>query len=135
MKKTPTACSSKPIKHYRLSLEKNYAIVMKSMLPDSSRPSTIQLGKDYGVRKQAISYILKQKDKVIAAYEKGSTTKRKILKGPRKYQEIEIRLLDWFGNLRADAKEITGNILLTGAKIVAKRMGFDENDINKSWIQ
>ena len=43
-------------------------------------------------RKQATSYILKHKDKVIAAYEKGSTTKRKTLKGPQKYQEIEIPL-------------------------------------------
>ena len=37
---------------------KEYAIVMKSMLPDSTRQSTLQLGKEYASRNPAISYIL-----------------------------------------------------------------------------
>ena len=51
------------------------------------------------------------------------------------YKNIEVHLLDWLTYLRAPDKEVTGGILLSGARIVAKRLGIEEKYINESWVQ
>ena len=125
----------KALPRRRLTLDEKNSIILKYNRRAGVHKSTLQLAKEFGVNKQAISYILKHKEKFQNASSGGQLGKRKSIKGALNFPEIDEPLLEWFRNLRAADKEVTGSILLAGAKKIAMKLSLEGDSISDSWIQ
>ena len=65
----------------------------------------------------------------------GPPAKRYNIRAPTKNSEIEQPLLEWFYALRTENKKVNGQIILQGAKKIAKKLGADADALNESWLQ
>ena len=101
--------------HKRLTLTQKHDIVPR--LQEGNSPTNI--AKDYGVKKQAISYIRTQSDNIIL--EGNVSKKAKFPMTAENYVEADQILNTWFLNMRAENKEINSCSLLASFKKIEQR--------------
>ena len=118
-------------KQKRLSISQKCSIVAEL----EKGTSQAEASRNFGVSKPAIKYIWDNREKFKGAVDSGLPNKRSNMKGPEKCKGLDSPLLEWFSNLRAAGKEVTGNMLLINAKNMATRLGFDTDTVNESWLQ
>ena len=118
-------------KQKRLSISQKCSIVAEL----EKGTSQAEASRNFGVSKPAIKYIWDNREKFKGAVDSGLPNKRSNMKGPEKCKGLDSPLLEWFSNLRAAGKEVTGNMLLINAKNMATRLGFGTDTVNESWLQ
>lgn len=91
-------------------------------------------GIPFGITENSVKTILKNREKILSAYEKWARHTKKVRSAER--EDVDACLLKWFTIQRGAGVPITGHILLEKANQLAKISKPSENFVcNEGWIQ
>ena len=101
------------IRQKRLTLTERHEIVLRL---DKGHPLTA-IAKDYGVKKQAVSYIKGQEDKIKKAANYCKVPRSsKSLKTSQTFCVADDLMFTWFSNMRSQKQLINGSLMLATFK-------------------
>ena len=92
-----------------------------------------EIGKNFGIKKNTVCDILKNKEKWLNVELNGSNTTKQKEKSP-KFPELEEALAIWISNALSANKTITGEIIITKATDFAKLMNIEGFTGSSGWL-
>ena len=114
-----TCIMSKPSIQKRLYLGQKHGIVLR--LANGGQQADI--GRDYGVKKQAIGNLKENSEAMKAAALSNFKKNAKSLKTAEQCKKADELLFTWFTNMRSQKKNINGRLLLKSFKKILRHSG------------
>ena len=114
---------------------KRLTITQRREIINELKKSSTQadVARRYNVSKTAVKKIWDKREQYQTMGTDTTHSKCKSLRGLDKNKNVDRPLLEWFYNLRAAEKEVTGNMILSCAKQISDKVGAEV--VDESWVQ
>ena len=123
------------LKQKSLSLKDKVQILKAVDSRSGQRGSKGQIAKEFGIANSTLSTIIKDKEKILNAFDEAAFEPQRKRLRTVVYDDVEEALLVWFKSVRGKNVPVTGAVLQTKASELAKELGHDNFCCSSGWLQ
>ena len=121
-------------KQKSLSLKERFTIIKEVDKRSGRHGAKTEVAKQFGIANSTLSTILKDRQKIISAFEESSFQPERKRMRLALYDEVEEGLLIWFKSVREKNVPVSGPILQTKAEEIARELGISDFSCSSGWI-
>lgn len=132
MADSTVSSATKSRKRKLLTLEERVDVIKRSRKGETS----ITISKSLNVGKTQIQNIVREQDKIIAAWENGVSADRKYFKEKKcPYEEVNVKTWEWFCEARAKNIPVSGKLIQEKALMLSVELDHSEFSASNGWLE
>ena len=121
-------------KHKSLSLQDKIKILKVVEESAGQHGSKGRIAKEFGIANSTLSTIIKDKDKIVAAFNHGMFEPERKRMRTSVYESVEEALLMWFKDIYGRNVPVSGEVLQMKASELASELGHDNFSCSNGWL-